>query len=203
MLEAIEYGAVVASAIYGILRASRNDLDVVGMISVAYVVAFGGGTLRDLFLNRQPLFWIGHPQYPIVVFGLGVLGALIPRQINRVERYLAIPDAVGLGLFSVVGAGFAIQSGTSVFVASILGVVTGTFGGVIGDVICNEIPSLFRSSPLYATCSFAGAWVYLLCRQGMLPESIAVTAGIVVTVTLRMAALRWDVRIPAAPERDE
>jgi uncharacterized membrane protein YeiH len=197
MLDTIEFAAVVASAIYGVLRAARKQLDVVGMVTLAFAVAFGGGTLRDLFLDRHPLFWIANAHYPVIVFALGVVGSVLPRHVARVERLLAIPDALGLGLFAVVGAGFALEAETSLFVASVLGVVTGTFGGVIGDVICNEIPSLFRSSPLYATCAFVGAWTYLLLGLTAWPQAVAVTGGIVVTVLMRLAALRWDIRIPS------
>jgi uncharacterized membrane protein YeiH len=197
MLDTIEFAAVVASAIYGVLRAARKQLDVVGMVTLAFAVAFGGGTLRDLFLDRHPLFWIANAHYPVIVFVLGVVGSVLPRHVARVERLLAIPDALGLGLFAVVGAGFALEAETSLFVASVLGVVTGTFGGVIGDVICNEIPSLFRSSPLYATCAFVGAWTYLLLGLTAWPQAVAVTGGIVVTVLMRLAALRWDIRIPS------
>jgi len=199
MLDAIELAAVVVSAIYGVLRAARKGLDVVGVIVLAMVVAFGGGTLRDLFLGRRPLFWIEHDHYLVIVFVIGLIGALIPTRLAKVEKLLTLPDAMGLGLFSVVGAAFAIESGASFPVASLMGVVTGTFGGVVGDIICNEIPSLFRTSPLYATCSFIGAWLYLLVGLTAAPESVAVTVGIVATVALRLAAVRWNVSIPARP----
>lgn len=202
MLEAIEFGAVIASAIYGILRAAKKQLDVVGTISIAFAVAFGGGTLRDLCLDRHPLFWIANDHYLWIVFALGIIGAVVPRQIEKIERFLAVPDAIGLGLFSVVGAGYAVQSGSPFFVALILGVVTGTFGGVIGDVICNEIPSLFRPAPLYATCSFLGAAAYLAVSSTTLPEGAAVAAGIGVTVTLRLAAVKWSLQIPVWGGRD-
>lgn len=197
MLDAIEFAAVLVSGIYGVLRATRKHLDVVGVVSLAFAVAFGGGTLRDLFLDRHPLFWIQKDYYLILVFGLGVIGAMIPQYVERIEPLLPIPDALGLGLFSIAGAAAAVDFGTSLFVASILGVITGTFGGVIGDVICNEIPSLFRPSPLYATCALAGAWTYLLLDLTILPEAVSLTAGIVVTVAMRLAALRWDIHIPA------
>lgn len=197
MLEAIEFAAVVSSAIYGVLRAARKGLDVVGIASLAFAVAFGGGTLRDLFLDRHPLFWITNAHYPMIVFGIAVVGSIVPALAVRLERLLDIPDALGLGLFSVVGAGYAMEAETGLFVASILGVVTGTFGGVIGDIICNEIPSLFRPSPLYATCSFAGAWTFLLSSQWNASAGVAVAAGLTVTVVLRLAAIHWDIHIPA------
>ena len=202
MLTSIEFMAVVVAAIYGILAATRKDLDVVGIFTVCFSVAFGGGTLRDLFLDRHPLFWIANDHYLIIVFALAILGSLMPRLVARAEPYLAIPDAIGMALFTVAGAGFALQAGASPFIAVFLGTVTGTFGGVIADVLCNEIPSLFRSSPLYATCSFTGAAAYVLARLLAAPQWQAAVVGVLVVVLLRMIALRWDVRLPIVTLRN-
>ncbi len=204
MFQLIELLAVLAGATYGVLLARRHRMDFVGVFSVAFIIAFAGGTLRDLFLDRHPLFWIKHDEYAVIVFVLSLVASVLPRIPSSVERWLAVPDALGMGLFSVVGAGFAIEAGTSMFIASLLGVVTGTFGGVIGDVVCNQIPSLFRpSTPLYATCSFIGCWVFLLLQFTGLEEVVAVVAGLSVCVVLRFAALRWNVCLPAAKSGSE
>jgi uncharacterized membrane protein YeiH len=197
MIETIEFSAVVASAIFGVLLAARKEMDAVGIITVAMAVAFGGGTLRDLFLDRHPLFWIANEHYTVIVFAIALTGSLVPRVLSRLERYLALPDALGMGLFAMVGAGYALDAGTSLFLAAVLGTVTGTFGSVIGDVLCNEIPSLFRPAPLCATCAFAGTWVYLLLRESGLNEDLAVMAGVVFTALFRLAALRWKIHLPA------
>jgi uncharacterized membrane protein YeiH len=197
-LATIELLAVVASAVYGILLACRKQLDVVGVFSVALATAFGGGTLRDLFLGRRPLFWITNDHYVAIVLVLALAGVFAPAFIRRFEKHLAVPDALGLALFSLTGAAFAVQMGTSMLIASLLAVVTGTFGGVIADVICNEIPALFRSGPLYATCAFAGAWVHLLALRMELPPGLALLAGFVVIVLFRLAAVKWNLRLPAA-----
>ncbi len=190
--------AVIASAIYGILLACRKEMDMVGVIAVAFAVAFGGGTLRDLCLDRTPLFWIENDHYVLIVMVIAIAGSLIPSLISHTRRFLALPDAIGMGLFTITGAGYAMEAGTSMFIAAILGVVTGTFGGVIGDIICNEIPSLFRPAPIYATCSFAGAWVYLLLEQTPLDHSYNIVAGVAAVVALRLAALKWSWSLPAS-----
>ena len=196
MLPSIELIAVITSAIYGVLLGRQKNFDIVGLFTVALLVSFGGGTLRDLFLDRHPLFWIANSHYPPIVFGIAVLGALLPPAIARIKPFLHVPDALGLALFTIVGAAFALQAGTSLFIASLLGVVTGTFGGVLGEVVCNEIPSLFRTAPLYATCSFAGAWIYLLgLRLGFDPSLVAVIAAAAI-VLIRFAALYWNLRLP-------
>jgi uncharacterized membrane protein YeiH len=160
------------------------------------MTAFGGGTLRDVFLDRHPLFWIQNHHYPLIVFGLAFVTSLFRKIPKVVEKALYLPDALGLGLFSVVGAGYAMEAGTSWFIAALLGTITGTFGGVIGDVVCNELPSLFRSTPLYATCSFLGCWVYLFLQNAVPQQIIAVASGIVAIVLLRLAALYWNIRLP-------
>lgn len=198
LLTFIELSAVVSSAVFGILRACRKQFDVVGIFAISFAIAFGGGTLRDLFLNRHPLFWIAKDHYVAIVLGLAVLGSIAPRFILRFEKWLPIPDAVGLALFSITGAAYGMEAGTSMLIAAMLGVVTGTFGGVIADVICNEIPSLFRSAPLYATCSFTGVWVYLLMERAGLPSNAAVVGGFMVIFLFRLAALKWNLRLPNA-----
>ena len=197
MIPLIEFTAVVVCALYGILRAGRKQLDFVGVAAVAFAVAFGGGTLRDLFLDRHPLFWIANAHYPVWVFFIALFGSLVPRVVARFEKYLVLPDALGLGLFSIVGTAYALESNTSWFVASLLGVITGTAGGVIADVLCNEIPSLFRVSPLYATCSFFGSWVYILSAALGLPPVLHTGAGIAATVALRLLAVRFNISLPA------
>jgi uncharacterized membrane protein YeiH len=196
VLQFIELLAVIAAATFGVLLARRKGMDFVGVFSVACMTAFGGGTLRDLFLDRHPLFWIQHEHYPLIVFGLAAVTSLARRIPKLVERALYVPDALGLGLFSVVGTGYALESGTSWFIACLLGTITGTFGGVIGDVVCNEVPSLFRSAPLYATCSFLGCWVYLLLRSVVPQQILAISVGIVLIVLFRLAALYWNIRLP-------
>lgn len=196
MLQLIELMAVIASGTFGVLLARRKSMDFVGVFSVAFITAFGGGTLRDLLLDRHPLFWIQNAHYPVIIFALALATSLLPRIHGGIERLLNLPDALGLGLFSIVGTAYALQAGTSWFVASLFGVITGTFGGVIGDVVCNEVPTLFRSAPLYATCSFTGSWVYLLMAQWPVTVHAAAPAGIAVVVLFRLAALRWNLRLP-------
>lgn len=196
----IEFLAVIVSAIYGVLLASRKGMDVMGVFAVSFAVAFGGGTLRDLFLDRTPLFWIGNPHYPMIVFGIAIFSGFLVRYIGKIRPLLVLPDALGMALFTLTGTAYAMDAGTGFFAAALLGVITGTFGGVLGDVICNEVPSLFTPSPLNATCSFAGAWVYLGMTQLEILQSFALVSGITVIVLFRLAAVRWNWCFPAVRE---
>lgn len=199
MLQLLELFAVISSALFGVLLARSKQMDLVGVISVAFIVAFGGGTLRDVLLDRRPLFWIENDHYAWIVLGIAVLGALLPRLPRDTERLLNVPDALGLGLFSVVGSSIALQNlDGALLIASLLGVMTGTFGGVLGDIVSNEVPNLFRPTvPLYAVCSFAGCWVFLGLDAAGAAEAISLWSGVVVIVVMRLVALRLDLRLPA------
>lgn len=201
MIQLLEFFAVISAASFGVLLARSKQMDVIGVCCVAFIVAFGGGTLRDVLLDRQPLFWIANEHYAWTVFGIALVGSFLPRVPDRFERWLHLPDALGLALFSVVGASVAMEIkafSVSPFVASIFGVITGTFGGVIGDIVCNEVPRLFRPTvPLYASCSFVGCWVYLLLRRIEGGETIALWSGAATIVIVRLVALRYNLKLPA------
>jgi uncharacterized membrane protein YeiH len=197
LLNAIEIAAVFVSAVSGILEARKKKMDLVGVYSVALITAFGGGTLRDLLLDRRPFYWIQNYDYPLWIFLLCLAALYLTRRVLLSERAIAIPDALGLGLFSITGAYYSLQNHESLFIASLFGVITGVFGGVLRDVVCNEIPLVFASSTsLYATCSFAGSWVYLLAAQAGFPQMRATIAGIATTFLLRMLAIRFNLRLP-------
>ena len=160
-LKLIEVLGILAFSMTGIFEARRLKMDIVGTYSVAMITAFGGGTLRDLFLQRYPLFWIHDWPYGVVILILSVVSVAILRQIkDRKSKGLilavTICDALGLGLFSVLGAVYSLQAYPGLFfIAVIMGVITGCFGGVIRDIIGNKVPTVFQKSQLYATCSLA------------------------------------------------
>jgi len=200
MHQFIELLAVIASAVYGVLLARRHNMDFVGVFSLAFIVAFGGGTLRDLLLDRHPLFWMREHHYPVIVFAISFATFIIPRIPKRTESWLRVPDAFGLGLFTVSGTTAAIDAGTSFFIAVLLGVVTGTFGGVIGDIVINRVPSLFRSAPLFATCSFVGGWVYILLNAIAATSDYAAPIAITFTVIFRLASIHYQWLLPRLSE---
>lgn len=194
----IEAVGVFAFALSGLVEARRRDMDLVGLFVVALVAAFGGGTLRDLLLDRTPLFWIEHDSYAIAILGLSTIFALLPATGRFPPVVLLIADALGLGLFSVAGAGYALEAGTSLFIAALMGTITGTFGGVIRDVLCNELPSLFQQTPLYATCAFAGCYFYFLITHLALPGDLAVWITTFGITAFRLAAVRWNWVLPVS-----
>lgn len=196
MLQFIEFLGIITFALSGIVEARRKRMDLVGVYTVALITAFGGGTLRDLCLDRTPLFWVANQSYAILILVLSVGAFLFSGLVRVPDRAVLLPDALGLGLFSIAGAGVALDTGTSPFIAALLGVMTGVFGGVIRDVICNEIPFIFRSRYLYATAAFLGCWLYMLLIGIGVEKDQAIVGGIATVVLLRLAALRIGLRLP-------
>jgi uncharacterized membrane protein YeiH len=197
----IELLAVLASAITGILEARKKKMDIVGVFFVGMVTALGGGTVRDVLIDRHPVFWMQNELFPLSIFVLSLLSIAVIKgsSWNRsaVRWTILILDAMALALFSVVGAQYAIEKECSIAVSVIMGVVTGTFGGVIRDIICNEIPGVFRASQqLYATCSFTGTAAYVLLRAGGGNESVAAGLGIGATFIIRILAMIYNLRLP-------
>jgi uncharacterized membrane protein YeiH len=197
-LQSVEVVALLAFALAGYLEAERRRMDVIGHFVLAFVTAFGGGTLRDVLLDRRPLFWVEHHQWAVAVFVLCLALPWLTRWRPRsVETAIQWPDALGLGLFAASGAAIALEAEMPLFIASLMGVVTATFGGVIRDVIVNEVPQIFRRTELYATCAFAGAWACIAAIEfiglGRLP-SIAIGAS--VAFGFRILAMQRGWRLP-------
>jgi uncharacterized membrane protein YeiH len=191
----LTYLAVTASAVSGVLEARKHDMDVVGATTVAFVTAFGGGTLRDLLLGRTPIFWLVDPGLSIATFAVSIVFFYLVHRIS--EEWLYIPDALGLGFFSILGATFALQMDLSLLVVSLMGVVTGVFGGILRDVLCNKIPHIFkRGTRLYATCSFIGVWVFIILMRLEVDASLASWIGTVTVFGIRMAAVRFRWTLP-------
>ena len=196
--------AVITSALYGILAARRAGFDFVGIYTLASLIAFGGGTLRDLFLDRHPLFWIANPAYPVVVFVLSLLSMRV-RNFGRIfPGWLEAFDALALGLYTVAGVQAALASGTTWFVASLFGVIAGCFGGVVADLMTGQVPRLFRGAePIYATCSIVGGWLLILLDAAGLPAPLPTVACVVGLMSLRLAAIRYGWHLPEVHDADQ
>ncbi len=199
LIKTIEVLGIIAFALTGIYEARKKGMDIVGVYSVGMITAFGGGSLRDLILDRHPFFWIEHYEYAVLLLALSLVSTVAIQDMfnrkNLVTIVLAL-DALGLGSFSASGASLASQFGYHPFVAALLGVATGVFGGVMRDIICNEIPYVFQRTELYATCAFIGAWAYLFVIWAASNDISAMITCIAVTFILRMMAVRYKIKLP-------
>ena len=199
LLVILEGIGVLAFTVSGILVAARKRLDVVGVVVVAFLTALGGGTLRDVLLDRRPFFWVANEEWVWAVIALSVLGPIVirARHLEPSIRAMQWPDALGLGLFAASGTQIALSEGASPLVATLMGVVTAAFGGMIRDILVNDVPWVVNSYQLYALIAFAGGWVvWGLGELGVSPVA-SVLIGALVTVTTRMLAIAFDWRLPA------
>jgi uncharacterized membrane protein YeiH len=197
LLQSVEAMAVLVNAISGFIEARSKKMDVVGVFIVAFITAFGGGTLRDILLDKRPLFWVTHQEYVILIFVLSLIAAPLIRTLRYIvsERLIIIADALGLGLLSIAGTSQALAAGMPLFVASMMGVITGTFGGLLRDIVCNEIPMVLRDGRPYAACSFAGCWMYLLLEQSGVSPDLALWSSALAIFALRLWTWAKDIRI--------
>ncbi len=203
----VEALATLAFALSGLLAAARHRLDAVGVCIVTGLAAFGGGTLRDLLLDRRPFFWVEHPGWLWAILGLSVaaMAGMRARHFAPTERAMLWPDALGLGLFSAGGTQIALAMQLPAIVAVLMGLVTAVFGGVLRDIVCNQVPQAFSDHRPYAVCAFAGGWALVGMLALGAPDGLAMVAAVAVASGLRAAAIwrgwelpRWD---PGAPER--
>lgn len=193
----IEYFAVAVCAISGVLAAEGKRMDLFGVMVLALVTAVGGGTIRDLCLGAQPVFWIKQPLHVWTALGAAVTTFVFVRFTHLPKKLLAIADAFGLALFGIAGTEKALAFGTPGVVAVLLGIVTGVAGGILRDVLRREVPWVFQAEVnLYATAVFAGALVFVLLRQWFPASESDRYIGMAVILVLRLAAMRWKLRLP-------
>jgi uncharacterized membrane protein YeiH len=194
---------VFVFGISGALAAGRKRLDLLGVAAIAVVTSIGGGTLRDLLLNRHPIFWIADPTILAAILAGAAFAVVWVRFRRPPERALLIADAIGLAFFAIGGAQLAEAAQLSGSIVVLMGVMTGVAGGVLRDVLTAEVPLVFRPGSLYATAAIAGVSAYLLLQRIGAPRDVAALAGMGCIAGLRFAAILWGLTLPAfeLPER--
>ena len=195
----VELLGVLAFAFTGIIEARKKGMDLIGVYTVSMIAAFGGGTIRDLLIGNYPLFWITHSSYALMLLGFALASSLLGAAFydnKQVNNAFEVLDTFGLGLFSTAGASVAHQAGCDFYISLLLGVATAVFGGVLRDIVCNEIPKVFRRNELYASCAFVGSFVFLASLQMGLNALAAMLAGVLATVLLRLLAVQYKIRLP-------
>ncbi len=195
LIQLLDFAAVFVFAIAGALTASRAQLDVFGFILIACVTGLGGGTFRDLVLDRTPVFWVDDPMYLAVAAAAAVPLFFLAHKFENRQKALLWADAAGLAVAVAVGVAAARQVAAPWPIMVLMGVVTGTFGGLARDVICNEVPLVLRRE-IYATAAFAGALagvgVYEITKESALS---ALVCG-AVTFVFRGAAILFGWAMP-------
>ena len=203
MLYWFEQFGVAVGALSGILAARGKHVDLFGVVVLALVAAFGGGTIRDLALGDLPVFWVRDGNYILTAVGTALVAFFIARVHTFSSLALIVADAVVLAFFTMVGVKKALVFGAPAPVAVTMGVVTGVAGGILRDLLTGEIPLVFRRAIyLYATAALAGGTTLALLQHFYPDAPGNLVAGVVVTLALRLAGIRWKLALPLFQTRD-
>ena len=194
MIYLLDMFGVAVFAVSGALTAGRKGMDLFGIMVVAVVTAVGGGTLRDVLLDR-PVFWISDPTYLLAILSAAAILVYV-RFFRPPDGSLLVADAFGLSLFTITGAQTAELLGVSAPIVVVMGVMTGAAGGVMRDVLCAEVPLVLRKE-IYATASIAGAVLFVVLTRLDVPGTSAVPASMALIFALRLAAIRYDLHAPS------
>ena len=192
--------AVAVFALTGVLDAGRKNMDLVGVVMVGTATALGGGTVRDVLLQR-PVFWLSDQVYLVVALATTLIIFFAVRGLRLPPRLLLVPDAIGLALFTIVGTQIALEWNAPWLAASLLGVITGVVGGVVRDVLCNEVPLVFVRGELYVSAAWLGTLVLIGLQALAVSPVIAAWAGMATVLGLRLAAMAFRITLPTYSER--
>ncbi|MBG9376614.1 trimeric intracellular cation channel family protein [Panacibacter sp. DH6] len=187
--------AITAEAMTAALSAGRRKMDWVGVCIIACVTALGGGTIRNILLGHYPMSWIAHPEYILITIGGALLAGVIASVMKKLKSVFLFLDALGLVVFTIIGCQLAEQLHMPSLIVVLSGVITGCGGGVLRDILCNDIPLLFRKE-IYATASLLTGVLYIgIERLGMTTETAAIVAAITGLI-VRLFAIRYKWQMP-------
>ncbi len=191
----IDILGTVAFAISGVLVAMEKKLDLFGVLIIAFVTAVGGGTLRDLLIGNTPVGWMTTPVYIITISIAVITAILFVNKLKHFRKSLFLFDTIGIGLYTMVGVEKGLNVGLSPVMCIILGTITASFGGVIRDILCNEIPVIFRKE-VYATICILGGIIYFVLIQFPFDKTYAYVAAILSIIIMRLLAVRFKISLP-------
>ena len=194
--QVVDILGTIAFAISGVLIALDKRMDAFGVLIIAFVTAVGGGTLRDVLIGIQPVSWMTNMTYVYVILASTLCAVVLKNKINYLRKSLFLFDTIGIGLYTVVGIETGIVAGLHPIICISLGTMTACFGGVIRDILCNEIPVIFRKE-IYATPCILGGFSYFLLREFLADTNfIFVIAGVIVIV-VRLLAVKLKISLPS------
>ena len=187
--------AITAEAMTGALSAGRRSMDWFGVMIIACVTALGGGSVRDVLLGHYPLTWVKHPEYLVLTTMAALFTILIAKWMKHMHRMFLLLDALGLIGFTIIGCQIAIDMGHGFVVAGVAGVLTGVSGGILRDILCNDVPFVFRRE-LYASISFVAVVFYWLCMSYGMNMELTVILTLIFGFTLRVIAIYFGLEMP-------
>ncbi|EOI6144500.1 trimeric intracellular cation channel family protein [Campylobacter coli] len=194
---------ISAEGMTGALAAGRHKMDLFGVIFIALVTAIGGGSIRDVLLGHYPLTWVEHPEYIILICFCALVATKIPRIVSRLESLFLTLDAIGLVVFSILGAQIAIEQNHGLIIAISAAVITGVFGGILRDILCMRIPLVFQKEIYAGIAIIAGAIYYTLMVYLELHALICTLVTLFVGVAARLLAIKYQWSLPVFSYNEE
>lgn len=192
----ITYCGTFVFALTGALKARTHKMDVFGAAVLAFTTAYGGGTIRDLLLGIKPVNWLDDYYALGLVISALIIIFLFKTNIDKFNRTIFITDAIGLGMFTIAGIQISLQHGIGEVYAVIMGVITATFGGLITDMLCSNIPDLLKGGELYATACFIGGMIFIALLYFGLNEDVCIVACVTLIVALRIVSKVKRIHVP-------
>lgn len=184
-----------AFAISGALFAMNKKMDPFGVFIIAFVTAVGGGTLRDMLIDRNPVAWMDDLTYVYVIFIAVILAIILRKKISYLSKSLFLFDTIGLGIFTIIGTEIGVQSNLHPIISVSLGMLTATFGGVIRDTLSNEVPLIFHKE-IYATACIIGSLTYLLLNELNIDRNMIHILTTLMVILIRLIVVKFKLKLP-------
>ncbi len=194
-VQVLEYLGTLVFAISGALTAANKKFDLMGIGIVAFVTALGGGTVRDILIGIEPVSWLSNRWYLLIISLGAAIAFVFQKKLQPLRKAFFVFDATGLAVFSIAGLEIGLQQGIDPMYAVFLGMISGTMGGVIRDVLCQETPLIFREE-IYASAALLGAISYLGLSYTSLPTNISTIITIGLVLAIRVVAVKYHIGLP-------
>ncbi|AMA50542.1 trimeric intracellular cation channel family protein [Flavobacterium covae] len=195
-LQIISYTGVFVFAVTGVLKARTKRFDIFGASVLAFCMAYGGGTLRDLLIGIRPVNWVNDNVAIIIVLTSTIIAFFFKLNSSLIKKLIFWIDAFGIGLFTVVGIQVALRNAIPNGYALIMGMITATFGGLLSDVLCNKVPALLKPGQLYATACIIGGGLYLIMVNYKMQSDTSMILSVFITAAIRIYAIRRKLQLP-------
>ncbi len=197
----IDILGTIAFAISGVLTAMHKRMDAFGILIIALVTSIGGGTLRDILIGKTPVTWMQDQIFPYVIIGTTVFAILFRNKLRYFRKSLFLFDTIGIGLYTITGVQVSLAFGLDPIICVILGTVSACFGGVLRDILCNDIPIIFHKE-IYATACILGATVYLFLTQFEISQTLSMILAGSVIITIRILAVVFEWKLPSLYKKE-
>jgi uncharacterized membrane protein YeiH len=196
LIEIIGYAGIFVFALTGALKARTHQMDVLGGVVMAFATAYGGGTIRDILIGVGPVRWVNDYLALSLVLSAVLITFLAYKNNRLFRRFIFYSDAIGIGMFTTTGIEVSLQNGVNEAYSVVMGVITATFGGLIADILSNEVPNLLKRGELYATACLAGGLVYMGLKHTNTDPNLNLFLCVVTVVSLRIISKRKRLFLP-------